>query len=71
MGGDKRVSNPVPSAEALTPCAARTIEMLPDDDSQPRFFAQNCRHIVLNSYNMVPKLQRCSALKIVVPNCPV
>ena len=43
------------------------------DDSQQRFLAQHCiatllRHIVLNSYNIVPTLQRCVALKIVVAN---
>ena len=59
------------AALIITSCPTRTIEMLPDDDSQQRFIARHCCHIVLNSYNMVPKLQRCVALKIVVANRPV
>ena len=32
---------------------------------------QHSCDIVSNSYNTVPTLQRCVALKIVISNCPV
>ena len=37
------------------------------EDSQPQFLAQQCS----DSYNIVPTLQRCVALKIVLANRPL
>ena len=42
-----------------------------DDFSANYAALQHCCDIVSNGYNIVPTLQRCVALKIVVANCPV
>ena len=46
-------------------------ETIRNDDFQRNTVLQHCCDIVLNGYNIVPALQRCVALKIVVPNRPV
>ena len=42
-----------------------------NDDFYRNTALQYCCDIVWNSYNIVPALQRCVALKIVVANRPV
>ena len=42
-----------------------------NDDFQRKTALQHCRDIVSNGCNIVPTLQRCVALKIVVANRPV
>ena len=46
-------------------------ETIRNDDFERKAALQHCCDIVLNSYNIVPTLQRCVALKIVVANRPV
>ena len=43
-------------------------ETICDDDFQRNTAIQYCCDIVLNGYNIVPTLQCCVALKIVVAN---
>ena len=45
-------------------------ETIRNDDFQINKALQHCCDIVSNSYNIVPKWQRCFALKIVVANRP-
>ena len=46
-------------------------ETIRNDDFQPNTALQQCCGIVSKRYNIVPTLQRCVALKIVVANRPV
>ena len=46
-------------------------ETIRNDDFQRNTALQHCCNIVSNGYNIVPVLQRCVALKIVVANRPV
>ena len=43
-------------------------ETIRNDDFYRNTELQHCCDIVSNGYNIVPKLQRCAALKIVVAN---
>ena len=43
-------------------------ETIRNDDFQRNTALQHCCDIVSNRYNIVPTLQRCVALKIVVAN---
>ena len=42
-----------------------------NDDFQRNTALQHCCDIISDGYNIVPTLQRCVALKIVVANRPV
>ena len=46
-------------------------ETIRNDDFQRNTVLQHCCDIVSNGYNIVPTLQLCVALKIVVANRPV
>ena len=46
-------------------------ETIRNDDFQRNTVLQLCCDIVLNGYNIVPALQLCVVLKIVVANRPV
>ena len=46
-------------------------ETVRNDDFRHNTALQHCCDIVLNACNIVPTLQRCVALKIVVANRPV
>ena len=46
-------------------------ETIRNDDFQRNTVSQHCCDIVSNGYNIVPTLQLCVALKIVVSNRPV
>ena len=54
---------------------SRINEMLHETIRNDNFWSntalKNCCDIVSNGYNIVPALQHCVALKIVVANCPV
>ena len=45
--------------------------MIRSDDFQPNTTLQHCWNIVLNSFDIVPTLQRCTVLKIFAANRPV
>ena len=46
-------------------------ETIRNDDFKRNTGLQHCRDIVLNGHNIVPTLQRCVSLNIVVANRPM
>ena len=57
---------------ALSVCIKMMLhETIRNDDLELNTALQHCCDIVSNGYNIVPTLQRCVALKIVVANRPV
>ena len=65
---DGRKQMTVPSKSALKVMLLETIR---NEDKKCNTALQHCYDIVSNGSNILPTLQRCVALKIVIANCPV